>query len=528
MKNGIEFIGKRNRTRFLVFAITVILMMGAIIYSTFHFDTSKKLMGVDVISQGDIDAMTLISHINKEIYHYPIKFEGRLLPYDWQEETLYIPQNIEKKNFFGDLTADYGQLYFSDTVLVDGNIKKLSEYDKKSELIEKNAILSLYLIIDGFNYVKYNVVITGMPTITLNYDSYDEDTVSWFGEMNLIDPYHNENMFIESGCKFRKRGDSTSTYDKSSYNLTLNNKESLVGLRTDDDWALIALLEDNGYVHNKLSYDLWNDITRDNGVGWDKTVNSEFGEVFYDNMYVGMYLLTEKVDRKLGDLNKKDILYRLEETVYDSADPNMSITHVYSIKHPNDYTESDFEQINEFERTFFSTGEFDYKRAKSLLNMNNAIDMNLYSMLISATDNMGKNAFFVSVAKDDYKISEVMWDMNETFGDNMEFYEETITDPDMMVPHMSRLYKANPSEMSKLLYLRWCELRGSCVKPKKIKRKVENMVSYMTASGALRREKERWQDINNPSWKMDNIYKYIDGRIDYLDAHLKEEYEKYN
>ncbi|MDO4188700.1 MAG: CotH kinase family protein [Lachnospiraceae bacterium] len=523
MKNNLFY---ENRIKLAIVIITTALIVAIAVYARASFDVKSELLGVGVVEQGDIDSAIQIKQERIDVYHYPIKYNGELLPYDWENNTLYIPQDISKKNFLGELTSDYGTLYFSDKVSVSGEDLQIDDYHDKEDCIKNNAIFTLYLIIDENSYSKYHVLFTGMPTISLTYDEYDSDNLVWTGNMKLIDPYHKKETFVESDCRFGQRGDSSSAYDKKSYNLTLDEKKSLLGLRTDDDWALVAMIEDNGYIHNKLCYDLWNEISKNNGVDWDNTVGAEYVEVFYDNTYVGLYLLTEKVDRKLCDLKKKDILYRLEGPSIDMPNPTTG-EELYSIKYPKEYTSETFDVINRFVDAY-SSEEIDYEYAKSLLNMNNEIDMNLYSMFISATDNWSKNAFFVATARDDYKLSEIMWDMNETFGDDIIFYENYITNPDMMTPHMDKLYKANPAEISKLMYFRWCELRDSVIKPKKIKGKVEDMISYMEETGALRREIDRWPEVTNQEWKMDDFYRYIDERTEYLDSHYKDDYEKYN
>ena len=502
-----------------------------------------------------------------DVYHFPISYDGHLLPYDWQTNTLYIPQSIKNDAFTGELQSEYGTLIFADCVEItdypklytddfndivrmtmstdeDGNEEEVAEVDA-SELPEKtyrigevdkitsvsnNGLYKLYLIWDD-SFAWYNVIFTGMPTISLTYDSYDSENMSWTGNMEMIDPYHKGKEYYEGSCTFHLRGDSTSHLNKKSYTLKLDEKERILGLREDDDWALVAELGDNGYVHNKLAYDLWNDISATNNTAVDETVDSEFVEVFYDNTYAGVYNLCERIDKKQCNLKQEDYLYRLDETMFEiDTDPSMIEQHIYQIKWPKEFTDADYYIINRFENTFYSKEDIDYENAKSLLNMDNVIDMNLYSMLICGVDNWGSNCYYIATKRDDYKISEVMWDMNESFGDNewFNFTEEYITSEDMMIPYVERLYDANPKEMSEALYNRWKELRKDVIKKKKLNDRVDDMKSYLYDSGALTRESSKWARYLKLDWRYENLNRFIDERIDFLDNYYEAEYNKYH
>ena len=527
----------------LISVITIIIVIAVIDKSAFTHDID--MLGVKVYSSGKIDKAISCRVENKEVYHYPIFYNGNNLPYDWQTNTLYIPQDINKDEFQGTLESEYGELFFSDEVSVDcsskiytdefdGNlVKRQEKYDtsvSKQEYIACNTTFNLYLIWDNC-FIKYNVIFTGTPVVSLTYDNYDAELMSWNGQMTLTDPYHKKNEYVSQQCEYHLRGDSTSHMDKKSYELNLAEKESLIGLRTDDDWALIALLGDNGFVHNKLAYDLWNDISKTNEIPYDNTVNSEFVEVFYDNTYAGLYLLCEKIDRKQCKLGDNDYLFRLDEMKAEvDTDPNYEKQYDYQIKWPKNYTEEDFEIINTFERIFFSKSGFDLEEALNTVNVENITDMNLYSMLICGVDNWDANCLYIAPKSDDYKISEVMWDMNETFGDDewFEFREDYITSSDMMIPYVKKIYDADLKEMSSRMYKRWNKLRGMAIDKDELIKTIKDMELYLADSGAMSRETEKWNLYMKPEWRYENLYNFIEKRIDYLDDFWEKEYAKYN
>ena len=531
--------------RFSILFVSIFSIIMAFLFFEGTFAQDTKLLGVKVSSREEIDKRIEGKVLKSDVYHYPIYYNDNNLPYDWQTNTIYIPQDMDEDLFTGNLTALYGDIVFSDEVEIDcSNRIYTDEFsgDKvfrkeifnfktgKDEYIRNNAEFKLFLVWDNY-YAEYNVVFTGLPVINLTYSEYNPELMSWNGNMTLIDPYHKKNEYISNDCEYHLRGDSTSHADKKSYEINLSDKKSLVGMRTDDDWALIAMLGDNGFVHNKLAYELWNEISATNDVPYDNTVDCEFVEVFYDNTYVGLYLLCEKVDRKQCKLGEGDYLYRLDELKSeDNTLPEYEKQFDFRIKWPKDYSAEDYNIINDFEYLFYSKDGFNLEKAYETVNLDNIIDMNIYSMLICGVDNWDANCFFIAPKSDNYKISEVMWDMNETFGDN-EWFDYTVeyeTSPDMMIPYVKKIYDADTAKMSTYMYKRWKELRRNVIDQEEIKDRIKNMEDYLYDSGAMKRESDKWQCYLKPEWRYDNIYGFIDNRIEYLDEYFESEYERVN
>lgn len=527
--------------RLSILFISVIFIITAFLFYEGTFAQDTVLLGVKVSSREEISNRIEGKLLKTDVYHYPIYFNDNNLPYDWQTNTIYIPQDMNNDSFMGKLTTQYGELIFSDIVETDysecfftdeytgeKNHRTDTYNDKigKGEYIKNNALFNLFLVCDDY-YVEYNVIFTGMPVISLTYNDYNPESMSWNGNMTLFDPYHKKNKYISSDCEYHLRGDSTSHADKKSYEINLSEKKSLVGMRTDDDWALIAMLGDNGFVHNKLAYELWNEISATNENPYDNTVNCEFVEVFYDNTYSGLYLLCEKIDRKQCKLTEGDYLYRLDEL---KSEENTLMGYEkqfdFRIKWPKDPSAEDYKIINDFEYLFYSKDGFDLEKAYEVLNLDNIIDMNLYSMLICGVDNWDANCFYIAPKSDNYRISEVMWDMNETFGDN-EWFDYTVeyeTSPDMMIPYVKKIYDADTKKMSSYMYTRWKELRRNVIDKEEIKDKIKVMEEYLYNSGAITRESDKWLCYLKPEWRYDNIYGFIDNRIEYLDYFFESEY----
>ena len=99
------------------------------------------------------------------------------------------------------------------------------------------------------------------------------------------------------------RGASSQSFPKKNYgfetqnNLGENNNVSLLGMPEENDWILHGPFSDKSLIRNVLAYHLGNQMGR-----W--TPRTRFCELFINEDYRGIYILTEKIKR---DKNRVDI-----------------------------------------------------------------------------------------------------------------------------------------------------------------------------------------------------------------------------
>lgn len=325
-------------------------------------------------------------------------------------------------------------------------------------------------------------------------------------------------------------------YEKASYKLTLTEEKlSLLGMRKDDDWILHALYDDDGLIHNKLSYDVWQEIAADNGVDYDEGINMEYVELFKDGYYQGVYGLSERIDAKTLSLTDKDILYKCkdqkppgEDDFYDELTEGMSP--VFEWKYPKNFEKEDWEPLRRWTDAFCFDKLENYEEGKALLNIENAVDYNLFNLLICGMDNTMKNIYFWADSQSNgtYKFVKIPWDLNMTWGNSWIddsdckfncYQEKNLCSPDGWTEDIAVLYEANPKEMGELLKKRWLELREDIITKEALKEKADAEFFYLHDSGAYQRNYQKWPQ-GTEYWSDDYLYEYIDKRIDYLDEYL--------
>lgn len=86
------------------------------------------------------------------------------------------------------------------------------------------------------------------------------------------------------------RGNVTWEQAKKPYNLSLQQKESLLGMKATAEWTLLAGAMDPSYIRNKLAFDMAK------GLGLQDTSDAAFVDLYINGEYTGLYLLAERVD----------------------------------------------------------------------------------------------------------------------------------------------------------------------------------------------------------------------------------------
>ena len=80
-------------------------------------------------------------------------------------------------------------------------------------------------------------------------------------------------------------------YPKKPFRLKLDEKDNLLGLKSDRDWVLLADYRDPTHLMNTFAF------TVGQGLGIPYPNHSRYVEVTLNNNYIGMYILTEQVEQ---------------------------------------------------------------------------------------------------------------------------------------------------------------------------------------------------------------------------------------
>lgn len=486
---------EKMRKRLLIISLSIIFLYVYLKSDEILAAFDKGIMNVKVLSMEEINL--LCEGKEDAFMESEITINGGEIAYDSEQNLLLVPQNLDKERFEGSLQVPDGELYF----LEDEALKN------KADTIRESKMLHLFWIRDTRCWM-YNVYFTGMPIVSITTKDTTEEEIK-NGQIWVYDPYHSAAQFQRAECSWHLRGATTLNYEKPSYRLTLTDKKlSFLGMRKDDDWIFHSLYDDDGLIHNKFSYEVWQEIASGNAVDYDEGISMEYVELFLDNMYLGVYGLSERIDRKTLNLNDRDILYKCkdqknpgQDDFYRELTKEMSPTFV--LKYPKDFEMEDWEPLRKWVSIFCFDELTDYESASAILNMENAIDYNLFNMLICGMDNIMKNIYFHADYQSDgsYKFVKIPWDLNMTWGNSWtddincnfnKFQEKNFDSESGWSQDMYSLYEHEPEIIGPLLADRWQELRENIITKEALYEKLDAELSYLHDSGAYVRNQQKW------------------------------------
>lgn len=523
--------GKKGRKIFLL--VFCICLLGFVMGDYLLGRTGNMQLTVPAVSMAEIQ--DIITGMQEYTEKPALFFGGHAVAYDSVEDIYYITQSMDSGSLSGVLDSSEGKLYW----LWD------EQFTRLEDALAQGHVFSLYCANKVKNrYCSYQVVFTGMPIMVI--DTLDGGDIKGGrdGVMRLFDLKFSENPYREVSCYAAIRGNTSIGYPKKGYKLKLDQKMPLLGMRRDEDWILTALYDDAGLIHTKFSHDVWQDIAKSNSVKKDEGTRMEYLELFSNDVYLGVYGLIERIDAKELSLTQGDILYKCVGYEEDRTDTDWTfgLEEAFDIKYPAQYDMYEYGLLNEYLDVFnHMTDRTDYEKARSMINMENYVDHNIFTLFAYGCDNyVRKNNFYLAErnlkkAEPEYTFIMVPWDLNASWGNvqvvdmscnNTLYMPEVIEDPNLWCLDVKQLFQCYPDEIADLTYARWNDLRKDILTKERLYAMLDEEFTYLHESGAYDRNYRRWPE-GMDYWKESYIYEYVEGRLAYLDTYFKNPYVEY-
>ena len=348
------------------------------------------------------------------------------------------------------------------------------------------------------------------------------------GQMQLTDA---EGRVVTLPAKLKTRGATASEYlMKPSFNMKLRTADyaveqdtALLGMRSCSSWIADAMAIDRICMRNRVAFDIWNEYSRlpyETQFAGRNGTEGRFVEVYINDVYYGIYCLTDRINRKLLDLKKtkvnsdgtetvRGVLYkwgtdkilRQEERCFneDSSACVVEWHNAWELSYPED--NGGMEAWSPLLDMFDNGQSAAY--VKQYFVLQNIADYQLLVMALSIGDNWGnKNRFFSirNITHDihDRDLNEAMkrrvimtpWDLDTSlggsyngscYGGNYSEWPVGATMNNAPYPTSALVYDEAYLTM---LRNRWLALRGNVFSPDSINAKMERYRDLFVQSGA--------------------------------------------
>ena len=145
--------------------------------------------------------------------------------------------------------------------------------------------------------------------------------------------YEGENMTLSATGRAKGRGNATWSYEKKPYKIKFDEKQSPCGFAANKDWVLLAEYCDKSLMRSAYMFELARTV------GLPYPQNYRHVQLYLNNQYVGLYLLTDQVEKKSNRVDIEDDGFLFENDNYYFMEPlQFQTTHRqywYTFKHPD-------------------------------------------------------------------------------------------------------------------------------------------------------------------------------------------------
>lgn len=439
--------------------------------------------------------------------------------------------------------------YTAKAIYLDGKKLVNNSYNNLGT-IYTNKPYELEVQYDEDANIKYELIFITLPIIQVFTSTEIVDEPKILGKLLINNPhYQNYNELsreTESLVGIEIRGNIYLGRPKFSYGFELwknehgeeNKDMSLLGLREDDDWILDGMYGDLMRMRNRVSFDIWNSISKlhysDKEPDAICGIQGRFVEVFINNEHQGIYSLNEKLDRKQLKLQKfttvsRGILYKGEDwgngvTSFYSCEDTTSgiIWDGWEQQYPKADQQILWAPLYDLTKLVVDSDDNTFKNTiNQFIDIDNAIDYYLFINCIRAMDNTGKNIFIARYDSNDVFFL-APWDMDWSFGR----YWDTIAigHTGMSTNNLfERLLSVNPCNFNDRLEERWESLRENELAFENIIARFEIYKDKLLKSGVIDRENKRWGNANvNLESEFILIKNWVENRIYYLDNYFND------
>ena len=398
------------------------------------------------------------------------------------------------------------------------------------------------LILFSFLGLSAMAVAQNMPTVTIVTDGPIVNTPAVHGTITVDD--HNGTV-IQMHAGFKIRGTSSQQYDKKSYRVELWSDSigteiadtTFLGLRSDDDWNLEAMWAQPLRLRDKVANELWMEMYQLPYLANEPTalpgIRMEYVDLYVNETFMGVYALTERMDRKQLGLRKyngniRGLLFKGNgagaptfDTLpgYDNA---LDTWDNYEWVYPNESdTIIDWSSLYNFTNFVMNASNVAfYSQYSTMFDADNAVDYFIFINVLKAMDNMGRN-LFVARYKKTSTFFYAPWDLDAIWGLDTDGQPTVDAEGILSNGFFDRLREdCSEDGFANKTRDRYNALRETVLNRDHIMDLIREQYQVLVDCGAYDHEHEAWPEFTVDESLLDAMSDWLDARFAYLDVEL--------
>lgn len=388
----------------------------------------------------------------------------------------------------------------------------------------------------------YKLYITKAPIVFVSIS----DSLVKFPKKDGIFKYFDADTTFSSPIGMSLRGNLSLTYPKKSFSvefyedaLTKEKREiKLKNLRKEDDWILDGVYNEPLLLRAYTAQNLWKDVHVPSYASEEPKaksgVDAFYVDLFVNNEYRGIYLLSEKVNRSLLKLKKykNNVVagelfkagYYQNGTSFKGVSPFKNALPTwegFEMKYPYEDYESHFEGLHAAVDFVVNSDTKTFEEGiASRFNIDNLMDYFLFINVLRATDNLGKN-YYIARYNQETPYFIVPWDLDGIFGTIQDGKRIPTTD-DVLNNHLfDRLWQENPNGYKQKIASRWKTLRQGVFHSDSLSNRITEQYEDLLEKKCYERDALVWAKPHDAE-HLQYLQEWLEKRLIYLDSYFIE------
>ncbi|WP_031426152.1 CotH kinase family protein [Flavimarina sp. Hel_I_48] len=389
----------------------------------------------------------------------------------------------------------------------------------------------------------YVLYFSNIPLIAINAESIVDEP-----KKTATFVYADADGVKKSITGIELRGGSSQRFPKKTYDLEFwedeageDNKDmQFDNLREDDDWILDALYNEPLRMRAFSSHKLWLDMHTPYYLDEEEDAKSGadvmYVDLFLNNKYNGLYMLSEQVDSKQLELKSfkdeeiRGELYKAElkkdATLFSNAnayDNTKERWDGFELKHPDEDEKIDWSKLYDFVDFTANSSKTDFDAGiADRLHIENAIDYYIFLNVVSAYDNRGKN-YYIGKYNQENPYFFAPWDLDGTFGVKWDGTYQDVTEGILTNTLFSRLFgDGTTKEMKHQVYDRYVELRKGVLSNEQLLGRLSANYNTLRYNKVYERENLIWKNYPYNTAAKEYTDTWTAERLAYLDSYFEE------
>ena len=325
-----------------------------------------------------------------------------------------------------------------------------------------------------------------LARLTINYPSSNSTKMSSFVGIEHRGGVSQFNPKKSYGFSFLKEG-----------NLSTKRSKAVFDWSPNEDWILDALYNDPSKVRNALSFQLWQATDPTSKT----SIQTQFVELYLNNTYQGLYSFNEQMNAEhLGLLDQGAVLYKATAwedgatafSRFNSAPPsNNAAWDGWEQKHPAPKEQLHWQPLEELRAWAVNSADTSFEQTVlQQVDLDNLVDYYLFMNLVAASDNYGKNLFWMR-PNAATPLSIIPWDLDATWG---RFWDGSPFAPTGLIGNalFERLLTLNAANFRTRLKNRWLVLRAGPWSDTRIQACIEQAFVPLFHTNVIDLEQDTW------------------------------------